>query len=565
MSEIRACVSERILQTVDRMFTGDVSGRITELLQNSRRAGAEHVWITRRKANDTEWIIEMEDDGCGIDDFSTLLNAGKTDWNQATQQSEDPAGMGLFCLAPRTLTIYSNGKTACIEGDGWRGAPVKVLDTDVKVKGTKLIFKDAAWEHNTLTSCSRYSGLRVKAGGDRDFLHSEPFTSPTWPYSHLKKLGVRIQKGSDNQWDDLGHHANYGTGAVYINFHGQTIFERMRDLVGERPLSSLARLRVGVDLTGEPTDLKMILPARTGLVHNKARDRLGIEIEKAVYERYASQRSHDLAVVHWERAKELGIDIGEASPRVVLPFHEGDTFHDYNHVDVGDPVVTEDTKFTIEDVEGNLIENGEDLEDDKESLILRLLNIQGIKVAKVTPGYERYSWADGFVKLERVSINIGEDYFEGEVQGSTLCCVADITFKAEFSDGRVEEGDLPFSPDVDGEVCSSWDSQLAITPVGIKEAPYNLVWLSIGGWDEETDWDTAQKQFEEEYEDFCDQLIGPNEASRRRIFDKVQSNLWGLEGGADRQTWEKVEVDSKGNVKVFYEGDHILEIAIRKD
>ncbi len=122
METIQACVNQRLLTKTDRLFTGTLNGRIIELLQNARRAGATKVAITNKDG----WVT-VKDNGQGIGDFAKLLDLGGSGWDDACEESEDPAGVGIFCLAPREVTIRSKGKKATITKDGWTIAPTQVL------------------------------------------------------------------------------------------------------------------------------------------------------------------------------------------------------------------------------------------------------------------------------------------------------------------------------------------------------------------------------------------------------------------------------------------------------
>ena len=113
METIQACVNQRLLTKADRLFTGTLNGRIIELLQNARRAGATKVTITNKDG----WV-SVKDNGQGIGEFAKLLDLGGSGWDNACEESEDPAGVGIFCLAPREVTIRSKGKKATITKDG---------------------------------------------------------------------------------------------------------------------------------------------------------------------------------------------------------------------------------------------------------------------------------------------------------------------------------------------------------------------------------------------------------------------------------------------------------------
>ena len=106
MTIICAQVNPRLLKKADRLFTGTLDGRIIEVLQNARRAGATEVQITNSKG-----FVTVQDNGKGIEDFSKLLDLGGSGWEDRLESSEDPAGVGLFCLAPRP--VYSLERPGC--------------------------------------------------------------------------------------------------------------------------------------------------------------------------------------------------------------------------------------------------------------------------------------------------------------------------------------------------------------------------------------------------------------------------------------------------------------------
>jgi hypothetical protein len=98
---VQAKTSQRLLAKADRLFTGTLEGRIIELLQNARRADATRVEIT----NSPNGLVTIQDNGHGIRDFSILLDLGSSDWDPTIEEAEDPAGVGIFSLAPRDVTI----------------------------------------------------------------------------------------------------------------------------------------------------------------------------------------------------------------------------------------------------------------------------------------------------------------------------------------------------------------------------------------------------------------------------------------------------------------------------
>jgi len=98
---IYAKVNPRLLTKADRLFSGTVDGRIIEILQNARRAGATEVRIHNK-----DGFVTVQDNGSGIDDFQKLLDLGGSGWDEKMEAGEDPAGVGLFSLAPKKFLLF---------------------------------------------------------------------------------------------------------------------------------------------------------------------------------------------------------------------------------------------------------------------------------------------------------------------------------------------------------------------------------------------------------------------------------------------------------------------------
>ena len=303
METIQACVNQRLLTKADRLFTGSLGGRIIELLQNARRAGATKVVITNKDG----WVT-VKDNGQGISDFAKLLDLGGSGWDETCEKSEDPAGVGIFCLAPREVAIRSKGKLATITEEGWSSMPTEVtLDPEPIRKGTILRFQDEPWESDMVNIHAAFSGMLVTVDGKQ--CPKLPFVSEN--ATHHPELGCRIEvleSNQLNQWHNAcrrreGWYGNSGT----LNFHGQVV------TFDCHPISD-RDLRYLVDLTGEPTGIRLMLPARTRLVENEVYKELLAAIEIAAYRHIEKKGEHTLPYKEFLRAKELGISIPEAKP-----------------------------------------------------------------------------------------------------------------------------------------------------------------------------------------------------------------------------------------------------------
>ena len=157
MQVIKACVSERLLQKANRLFTGTLDGRVIEILQNARRAGATEVRISNKNG-----LVTIQDNGSGIEDFQNLLDLGGSGWDERLEAGEDPAGVGLFSLAPRKVTIISSNRKTVIDKDGWIGKPVEVVEDTEAVNGTILKFRDEKpWDIGLVEKHAVFADIRV--------------------------------------------------------------------------------------------------------------------------------------------------------------------------------------------------------------------------------------------------------------------------------------------------------------------------------------------------------------------------------------------------------------------
>ncbi len=242
MKTIQATVNTRLLDKASRLFTGTLAGRIIEILQNARRAGANEVHITNR-----DGVVTVRDNGRGINDFAKLLDLGGSRWDKAFEESEDPAGVGIFCLTPREVTIRSNGKMVTIVEDGWTGAPVSILEDPGSAEGTVIQFRDEEWNASAVDLNAVFCGMRVIVDGRE--CPKLPFVSDkSVAYA---KLGCRIEvrQSSDlNPWHHCSMRGRWYGNNVLVNFHGQVV------MFDHHPVS-VHGLHYLIDMTREPTGI----------------------------------------------------------------------------------------------------------------------------------------------------------------------------------------------------------------------------------------------------------------------------------------------------------------------
>ena len=531
MRTIQATVNPRLLNKANRLFAGTLEGRIIEILQNARRAGAGEVEITNEHGT-----VTVQDNGRGIDDFSRLLDLGGSDWEEALEASEDPAGVGLFCLAPREVTIRSNGKMARISGAGWTGEPVKILDEPEPVQGTVLRFQDEEWTSAAVDRNAVFSGMDVAVDGKP--CPKMPFISDQASFNPELGCRIEVRESQDlNPWHNSCKRGSYHTDNVLVNFHGQVVAFDCHP-VSEHHLHFL------VDMTGEPTGIRMMLPARTRLVEDEAFEELKNALEMEAY-RYLERRGHHrLPYKEYVRAKELGVNLPEAKPTFSVGLLSGG--------DPPDPVeVVLPKDFPLAKCyrfDPNF-KDGEECDEANVHLLVALGKFDEPFVpVSIHSRYDGYSWAK-LPTIGKVEVSVGKELHSGWLWAGTLTCVDSIAITAHASDGRVFSSKVCMAKAPQrSEKAPDWaDDHMLVTPEAQERLCVSEIWYHFGGWHDEGDtYQTQEFDFERELDCFWMQLIGPDEQLRRNLLDR----LAGI-----KPAWKLVKVFANGEVRIrFHDG-----------
>ena len=528
MRTIQARVNTRLLSKASRLFTGTLEGRVIEILQNARRAGATEVHITN-----TDGIVTVQDNGRGIEDFSKLLDLGGSGWDDTFEASEDPAGVGIFCLAPREVTVRSNGWTATIREDGWTGARVEVKSESAPVTGTILEFRDEAWNSTVVDRNAVFCGLKVTVDGHA--CPRLPFTSSE--AVHHPELGCQIEicKTQDLlPW----HHSSKGHrfyhSNVLVDFHGQVVG------LDYHPVS-VQGLQFLVDMTGEPTGIRLMLPARTRLVENTAFEALKDALELEAYRFVQKQDEHSLPYKEYVRARELGITLPEAKPTFsVGALSVGDPPEPVEVSMPKDFPLAKSYRFDPDQPHGH------DSDEANVHLLAALGKFETSFVpVEIRKCYDGYSWAKLPV-VTRVEVSVGKELHQEWLWGGTLTCVDSIAVKAHTSHGQVFSSPvcLAVAPEPPRQAASWATDHVLVTPEAQERLCASEVWYHLGGWSDEGDtYDTQQSQFEEELDGFWMRLMGPDEQRRKQI-------VGALEG--IQPAWDAVHISPDGKVRILF-------------
>jgi len=525
---ICAKVDSRLLTKASRLFTGSMEGRIIEILQNARRAGATEVAITNKKG-----LVTVLDNGSGIDNFQKLLDLGGSGWDEQTEQGEDPAGVGLFSLAPRKVTILSKTHRIVIENDGWTGAPVEVTESEEFVRGTKLIFQDdEKWEHKTVEKHAVFCRMQVTVDGKR--CHCLPFCSQN--AKDKPELGCRIEVVSDVSQYHKQWMSYYYRSKVLVNFHGQVVEMDYWPGRHERGLHIL------VDLN-QQTSIRLMLPARTQLVEDDALKKLKAAIEIEYYRYFQRQKEHSLYYEDYLRARKLGIVLPEAKPA----YSVGLLRDEY------------DQSVQVPVPEGFELSDGyvcfvKDLDDETGEVNAHVLAALGTFQSKafvpvrILSGYQGYSWAK-LPKVISVTMSKGKERIRRSVVSYDLVCVESLSIEVKTSDGNTFASDVPMAVAVEppaGEY--RWHNEAVyVTEAARKELTDDNLWFHLGGFNPEGDsYDTQLDYISRDLDEFWSQLIGPYEQLRHELLSHInrEHRLY--------DKWQKVEMTRNGTVVIHF-------------
>ncbi len=516
MNTIQACVSRRLLRKADRLFTGTVDGRMIELLQNARRAGATHVRIHVEGG----WVT-VHDDGRGVEDFQQLLNMGGRGWADEIEVAEDPAGVGLFGLAPRETVIMSGENQIRLQKEHWVGELVPIQSCDPPVRGTIIRFKaEDTDEAKAWASVDRvypyavFSGMTITT--DNGVVEPVDFLPGDHVFSH-PELGIIVEVSAYGDWPEPQRRVyervkqGWGYGRkVMLNFHGQIVLDEFRDVdTGDQQLCYL------IDMTGAPTDLRMMLPARTRIVENEAYRQLKQALVLDTF-RYIERRgAHRLPFKEWERAVSLGIQLPEATPTYKVGLiHEVDS--------PTPPELAEPPGFSIE--QGCL--GPDDYTIEKAAHLFACYADQSGFDKRFVPidvhrRFAGYSWYQALPHVERIDIDVPERALHHTwIACGQLICVARIACQVRLSDGTVFRSDVPVMTDAED------DYKLYVTPTARSVLDVEQAWSLLGGFEDEGDlYQTQEERFGDEWDRFWAAVDGPDEAARTAIIDVIDRHL----------------------------------------
>jgi hypothetical protein len=307
---IRGRVDRGILQKADRLFRNDDKGTFIEILQNARRAGATRVNVTLEEISEEPiyCVVTAEDNGIGIETFQDLVTLGRSGWDQETQDTEDPAGMGFFSLCQSGVEVTSLSKTVTLSRDVFLGEADAEVKDHAYVAGTRLRFTRPSTKLTlsaVLASVAKFCPLEVCLNGEilpqHDFLEGSIYREEIdgIEVGFATKFEHNFSGYRDDNW----------------NFYGALIHESFPSFTGilsdDHKGTPLAlHVRFNVRETGR---IKLQLPDRRSVIESEFLVQFKRKATAAAYRCFSQQAQHALAYKHWKSALDLGIQLKEGA------------------------------------------------------------------------------------------------------------------------------------------------------------------------------------------------------------------------------------------------------------
>jgi hypothetical protein len=445
---------------------------------------------------------------------------------------EDPAGVGIFCLAPREVRIRSGAEEVVIAGNGWTGNPVEVHAVDESIQGTELVFEDMPWLFEIVERHAVFTGLNVTVD-DRQCAR-EPFISSEAAAPH-PELGCRIEVrefSALSQWHRDWKHSYY-TEDVLVNFHGQVV------LWTYTPISE--HLQFLVDLTGEPTGIRLMLPARTCLVENEAFERLKAVLEIEAYRFIQKRGSHKLKFSEYSRAKELGIELPESQPVYQVGLLSDEPTEPVQVVKPPDLPLEKCYRLA------SACRDADDPNEANAHLLSALGKFKSpFVVVDISSIYDGYRWA-ALPVVKRARVKVGRELARESLGSETLVAVESLQIIAHTSDGKVFCSAVPMAvrrPPRTAKRRSWCTVEVLVTLEARERLDASELWYHLGGYCEDGDtYSTQLADFEDQLNLFWAGILGPGEYVRQRLLECIED--FGIQ-------WKQITVESSGKVWISY-------------
>ena len=396
-ASIRAHVAASAIDRVTRFFTATLDDTFVELIANARRSDPTRIHVATEPSPHGGTFVLVADDGCGIADPSVLLAFGRSGWDRATADREDPAGIGIYALSRSGCCISSRPRSATLDAPGWRARippEAFVGKTDAAI----VPDESAPCPHGTAVRFATDSSAEsVAAALRRAALHCPiPIVLNGDPLERKAFLdgAVHAETWNGIVFGVFPHHA-----ALFrdpdVNFHGLTI---------DAKLPTVQTIDDGVwavraDIDNAP-DLELVLPARKELVETRFAADMREAARLAIYRAMRkADRSPALAHAEYARAREAGIDM-QVAPALLRPWRPAiANSNDWRESPKAEPV------------RPSTIVMAADLEPQDQQALWRAAERAGIRhrLFEADRRYEGYSWYDSLAHAREVDFSVTRD------------------------------------------------------------------------------------------------------------------------------------------------------------
>ncbi|MDE8652147.1 ATP-binding protein [Novosphingobium album (ex Liu et al. 2023)] len=503
---IHTAVSPEAIHRASRLFSGGSLDVINEILQNSRRAGATRVAVDIVAIEDRDWLF-IRDDGCGIDDPAALLMLGFSGWGETIACSEDPAGMGIFSLAGRTVVIESFSRLA---GKAWKVTiPAEAWDTGMPLAlepselgwGTLIsIAMPEDWKtgiRSAIVGAALHYPLPVTLNGVLQ--RREDFLKDALAVEEMMGCKIGIYKGDP-----------HGLDGCRLNFHGLQV---KHDLPRIREVGIHVFWSVRVDILDAP-GLHLVLPARKEMVQNASLKALEAAVEEALYRTIAAQPDHRLSFADYQRAH--GLDIAMPEARTGLARWRPETADD-SHCRSSEIELREGAMLIVPCLEADIAQGFARAEHSPPLAAYSLVECQA--------EFQGYDWYDALPRVDRISFLITRDGVECRYEESAILpagltsgmadeIVVDLIIAGTCGDAAAETCHLIA---IDALVCRNegWDIDEAIILVsrdgGIDpDRLARMIYAALFCADDDSDcdsWETQSENFDREAQVAATQIL----------------------------------------------------------
>lgn len=520
---IRSSVSQEAITKVTRLFNGTMKDVLDELLQNARRAGALRVDIDLLERGGNR-MLSVRDDGRGIADPSVLLSLGRSDWTPETRQNEDPAGMGVFSLAGRSVEIRSiacgvDSWRVVVPAEAWedqRALPIEPCDI---MRGTQILIEAPeqwiAALNGAAADCARFYPLPV-------FLNGEP----------LARADFLADAVYCEYWEGciIGgfHGAQAPTGRrSRLNFHGLTVDCHLPH-IGD--VDRAGGWTVRVDIQAAP-NLRLVLPARKEVVAGPSLDALLDACRRAVYRMVLGQDDHRLSYASWSEARALGIMLPEPLP--CLEAWTPETAEPYARM--RGAVVRDQAMIIIPDQEPDVAQSVAPILNDPQ-----LVDALAVCAER---GFEGYSWYDALPRLTCLRFGFTRDGTQTWIDDEEIASVGqtgpvtalrlEMTIAAAAgSEPAIRTCEAPLRMMVRSVDCYGIDDATILVDSLASIDPDELAELleaSLFSPDEDRDadsWETQRSNFQMEARHMANSILsGDEEALRAQLAEAIRRDV----------------------------------------